>query len=116
MLDIRTRVADAGHYTIDLCGDLDLRTGPALLAHVSRIARDHPREIVLDLHEVRFCDAAGISTLIRSQRVAAEVGCCLTVTRARGLTETVLRITETATPLGLPDAPVRESHRRRAIA
>jgi anti-anti-sigma factor len=105
VLDISIRCAGRGRYTIAVCGDLDILSGPRLLAQVTGVTAAEPAEIVVDMHDVRFCDAAGIRILMSARAATAKAGGLLTVVRPRGLVETVLYVTGTAGQLGLPALP-----------
>jgi anti-anti-sigma factor len=57
-------------------GDLDVVTGPALLAAVERAARrSRGATIAIDLGAVEFIDAAGFRSLLRCREVCARHRC-----------------------------------------
>jgi len=56
----------------DLCvvyasGDLDRTTAPTLTQHLQEQTAGRPRDLVLDLAEVRFLDAAGVAVIVNAQ-------------------------------------------------
>jgi anti-sigma B factor antagonist len=65
-LIVRETVAD-GVILVEAIGELDVATAPDLDHRLAELAaRGHAR-IVLDLGELRFCDAHGISVFVRAR-------------------------------------------------
>ena len=62
-----------GHVVIHQ-GDLDFATTPAFEAQCSATLQADPRDMIIDLGEVRFVDSAGLGTLIELKRLASELG------------------------------------------
>jgi anti-anti-sigma factor len=54
--------------TFSVTGELDLLTAPQLVAHVDRLLRVEPADVVLDLGETQFIDSAGLAILLNLQR------------------------------------------------
>ncbi|GHH79381.1 hypothetical protein GCM10018781_57300 [Kitasatospora indigofera] len=61
---------------LDVAGDLVQGTGPLLHAAVTGALTTHPspRELLMDLSELRFCDSGGLNALVRAHRHAREAG------------------------------------------
>ncbi|WP_165950151.1 STAS domain-containing protein [Actinomadura sp. GC306] len=73
---LSTVVGAAGPWTtVELTGELDLATAPALLDEVAGlIAREAPPRIALEVSRVSFCDSSGINVFIRLWKRAAACG------------------------------------------
>ncbi|MEY9871617.1 anti-anti-sigma factor [Streptacidiphilus sp. MAP12-33] len=63
---------------LHLSGELDVAAGPALLVAVGRVLARRPGRagtgLVLDLDGLTFCDAAGLTALLRGRRLAEADG------------------------------------------
>jgi anti-anti-sigma factor len=76
---------------VEVRGPLDMDTVGLLLDLVDRLlAGQPPAVLVLDLSEVSFLSAAGISALLTVRRRVAVVGCALRVREPSPITVTVL--------------------------
>jgi anti-sigma B factor antagonist len=60
----------AGRAIVEIRGELDAATGPALSDAVSAVTRDGLAEVVIDLCAVTFVDSRGLSVLLESHREA----------------------------------------------
>ncbi len=58
-----------GWAVIQVCGEMDMVTSPALRQRVHDAVADGRRNVVLDLSEVLFCDSSGVGVLIASRRL-----------------------------------------------
>jgi len=58
----------AGATVIALRGELDILTAPRFSAFLAEIMRRRPRDVVVDLTEVRFVDSAGLQVLLSARR------------------------------------------------
>ncbi|WP_190130142.1 STAS domain-containing protein [Streptomyces mashuensis] len=54
---------------LQVCGEMDLMTSPAVRQHVHHAVAEGRRSLVLDLGEVRFCDSSGVGVLIAARRL-----------------------------------------------
>ncbi|MFI7410617.1 STAS domain-containing protein [Streptomyces sp. NPDC049627] len=54
---------------LQVSGELDLVTSPALRQHVHDAVAEGRHSLVLDLSEVMFCDSSGVGVLIASRRL-----------------------------------------------
>ncbi|MBH1935994.1 STAS domain-containing protein [Streptomyces sp. AV19] len=54
---------------LQVCGEMDLVTSPAVRQRVHDAVADGRRSLVLDLGEVRFCDSSGVGVLIAARRL-----------------------------------------------
>ncbi|MEU4829004.1 STAS domain-containing protein [Actinomadura sp. NPDC023710] len=92
---LSVNVASAGPWvTVELCGELDVATAPALLDRVGLlIAQETPPRIALQLSQVSFCDSSGVNAFIRLWKRVSAVGGELVVLRPRPrLAELLARI------------------------
>jgi anti-sigma B factor antagonist len=88
-------------------GDFDLATEEAYGVFLERVAADGARDVVVDLHEVRFMDSTGLRLLLRTDGLARERGQRLWIVGGGHDVRTVLRMTgmDSVLPLvdGVPD-------------
>ncbi len=71
------RIADvrrSQRRTLELAGELDLVTAPALEAAVQRVRDDGASELVLDLRGVVFMDSSGLRTVLATWDVCRDDG------------------------------------------
>ncbi|MFI9721426.1 STAS domain-containing protein [Streptomyces sp. NPDC052396] len=61
---------ERGNWAVlQVCGEMDLVTAPAVRQHVHEAVAEGRRSLVLDLAEVRFCDSSGVGVLIAARRL-----------------------------------------------
>lgn len=93
MGDVETFWIDAvscsSAVTVVVCGDIDLATAPEVDEHLQAVERSS-RDVVVDLTEVDFLDAAALRVLIASHRRLQAVGRRLAVRNASGIPQRVL--------------------------
>lgn len=91
-----------GDFTVlDVHGEVDVYSAPALDGHItSTISAGQPR-IVVNLTDVDFLDSTGLSALIRGLKHAREADGTLRVVASTEKIIKVFRITGLADPLGL---------------
>jgi anti-sigma B factor antagonist len=70
-----------GVAVIEVVGEVDLLTTPQLSVAVRRQLDEHPRTLVLDLHEVRFLGASGLAVLLDLRDLAPRIGATLRLAR-----------------------------------
>ncbi|WP_329493586.1 STAS domain-containing protein [Kitasatospora herbaricolor] len=75
VLDVRLR-RGGDDLVLDVAGDLVQDTGPLLHAAVAGALTTHPspRELVMDLSKLRFCDSGGLNALVRAHHHARGAG------------------------------------------
>jgi anti-anti-sigma factor len=54
---------------VQVSGEMDLVTSPAVRQHVHDAVAEGRRSLVLDLSGVRFCDSSGVGVLIAARRL-----------------------------------------------
>ena len=57
-----------GTAVVAVHGDVDLYTAPRLWETIDAATTEIPRELVLDLTDVRFLDSSGLSVLVRAHK------------------------------------------------
>ncbi|MDL4818538.1 STAS domain-containing protein [Actinomadura opuntiae] len=69
---------------VELGGELDVATAPAVIDQVSRLlTMVSPPRIALDLTQVTFCDSSGLNAFVRLWKRAAAAGGELVLLRPR---------------------------------
>jgi anti-sigma B factor antagonist len=72
-------------------GEIDLQSSPALYGALMQVCRERPRKLVIDLHEVKYMDSSGVSTLVEVFRCVNGYGGKLVLlsptARVRGMFE-----------------------------
>ena len=77
---------------VQLTGEMDLSTGPVLRRLFVSALDFAPATISVDLGDVTFLDAAGVSALLSAASLAGERGCEVTIHRAAPAVVRVLRL------------------------
>jgi anti-anti-sigma factor len=101
-LSIRQRSA---RTTVMLSGELDIVTAPALRERLAALLRPGMGLVVLDLSDVRFCDAAGLAVLIGTQRRATGLGITFRLAAPRPHVTKLLRVSGLDRVLALLPTP-----------
>ena len=97
---------------VTLVGDLDLATAPGLSATVaSALGSTAGRDLVLDLRDLAFLDAAGVGALANLRQICQRLGGRMTIFGAREMVAELLHLT------GLIDlvGPVLPAHQPDAV-
>jgi anti-anti-sigma factor len=68
-----------GDLTVYIAGDLDQDTAPPLLDEILRHVRNGDQVVWLDLTDVPFCGAAGVSLFVRLNELIDAIGGRLTL-------------------------------------
>ena len=93
-------------WRVDLRGDVDMRTAPALSERLEQLASEQPLLVVVDLNDVEFLDSSGIRALVHGARVIEEAGGRLLVEGASGAVARVLELTDLLNRLSTGDDAV----------
>lgn len=81
-----------GATTVALRGEFDLATAGELETAVERLVTAGTNRLMVDLHDVSFCDSAGLNALVRARNRCHAAGGWLRITRPVGEVADVLRI------------------------
>ena len=82
-----------GSGRIQVGGELDVHTAPALSEAVAGVFDQDITSIVIDTADLRFCDSSGIQVLVLARERALGAGGSVTLTGVHGPVERVLTIT-----------------------
>jgi len=82
-----------GTQILDVRGELDVTTADALYFRASRVIAAHPQVLLLDLEELSFCDASGLSAFVRIANDADAAGCRYALIAPRPQVAKLLRVT-----------------------
>ena len=87
--------ADASHtWRVDLHGDIDMNTAPALSERLEDLARHQAVLVIVDLEDVEFLDSSGLRALVHGARAIEDTGGRLLVEGASGAVARVLELTD----------------------
>src|SRR5215510_4256313 len=64
-LELSHRISSAGEAVVDIGGELDIATAEPAVRYVSQVIGRHGGPVIVDLTTLRFCDAKGLSGLLR---------------------------------------------------
>jgi len=67
-----------------LSGELDMATAPQVRARIDELIAAGDSRIVVDLHNLVFCDSAGLTAFIQGDKRCAEHGGWLRLSRPEG--------------------------------
>jgi anti-sigma B factor antagonist len=82
-----------GYAVVQVEGELDMSTDPAMRAHLEGVLDSGARQVIVDFDQVRFLDSTSLSTLVLiSQRLRAAGGRLL-LAAVREPVATVLALT-----------------------
>lgn len=100
-------VTDGAESRIRLVGDLDVTTAADLRQAVQNLLTPPTCDVLMDLSDLRFCDVAGVRTLVWSTHLVAEHGHRMRVTGARPSIRETLAITygDKLVMAEIPDEP-----------
>lgn len=79
--------------TVGLSGEIDIYTSPTLRSSLENVLKSSTPLLVLNLSNVSFCDASGLSVIVGIQRRARMMGITLALTAPRPFMCKLLRIT-----------------------
>jgi anti-sigma B factor antagonist len=103
MLTISVAAVD-GVQVLYLAGELDMATAPDFTdALIATVRPGDTSDIMVDLAALTFLDAAGVTAFIQAHDLARRSGRTLRARHPRDEVDTVLRITDVADLLQIPD-------------
>lgn len=83
---------DRGCVVVWLRGELDVAEAAAAREFFAAVMAQGPRHVVVDVTDLVFIDAAGVSALIAAARMAAETGGWVRLVDASPMLRRILRI------------------------
>lgn len=99
LLSIRCDQTSTGEIILTLAGELDIASAEDSFCYVCEIIDRHGRAVALDLASLSFCDARGLSALVRMSRHAKRAGCALRLIAPRPRLLEIIRITNLTSEL-----------------
>jgi anti-sigma B factor antagonist len=90
----RVEQGDARTWRIELQGDLDLQSAPALSEQLDELAARPAVLVIVSLANVSFLDSSGLRALVHGARGLEEAGGRLLVEGASGAVARVLEVTD----------------------
>ncbi len=91
-LTISVSTLDRGAM-LHVSGEMDFDTSPKLIQAIEDLPFDGHDSVVFDMASLTFCDAAGVSAMLRSHQLISSRGGRLSIRGLSGLPRRVLRIT-----------------------
>jgi anti-sigma B factor antagonist len=73
-LELSHRVLPTGEAVAGIGGELDFATAEMAVRYVSRVIDSHHGPVIVDLTALGFCDAQGLSALVRMAGYAERTG------------------------------------------
>jgi len=92
-LELSHRILPTGEAVASIGGELDIATGDTAVRYVTRVIDRHHGPVIADLTALRFCDARGLSALLRLALHAEQTGHQFRVTSPSPSLVKLLRIT-----------------------
>ena len=74
-LELRHRISPDGEAVVSIDGELDIATADAALRYVSDVIDRTHMPVTLEAAGLRFCDATGLTALLRMARHAEQARC-----------------------------------------
>jgi anti-sigma B factor antagonist len=93
-----------GKAVVAVHGDVDLYTAPRLWETIDAATTEIPRELVLDLTDVRFLDSSGLNVLIRAHKRLRPVAGTVIIRGAKDQVSMALEVTKLNTVLTVESA------------
>ncbi len=81
------------YRVLELTGEIDMHTGPALRDLIFELIEEERRPLVVDLTGVSFCDSAGVNIAVAARKHAARHGVMFAFAGLSGRVDKVFRIT-----------------------
>jgi anti-sigma B factor antagonist len=92
-LELSHRILPTGEAVAVIGGELDIATADAAVRYVTQVIDSHHGPVIADLTALRFCDAGGLSALLRIALHAEQGGHTFTAASPGPWLVKLLRIT-----------------------
>ena len=92
-LELSHRISLAGEAIVDLGGELDIVSAEVAVSYVRDIVDRHLGPVIVDLTALAFCDAQGLSALVRMAGYAEQMGCTFKLSSPSLSLVKIMRIT-----------------------
>jgi anti-anti-sigma factor len=84
---------DGEEARLNVAGEIDMATAPALEEAALALLEERPRRLVLDFSRVPFCDSSGIGVLVRLYNKATVTGCRMSIRQPTPNVRAILEMT-----------------------
>jgi anti-anti-sigma factor len=74
-LELSHRICPTGEAVVDLGGELDIVSAEVAVSYVRDVIDRHRGPVIVDLTALTFCDARGLTALVRMAGYAEQKGC-----------------------------------------
>lgn len=92
-IELSHRILPTGEAVADIGGELDAATAEMAVKYVRQIIDRHHGPVNVDLTSLRFCDARGLSALLRMSSYAEQADCPFRLDSPSPLLIKLMRIT-----------------------
>ena len=92
-LELSHRVCASGEVVVDLGGELDIVSAEVAVSYVRDVIDRHRGPVIVDLTALAFCDAQGLSALVRMAGYAEQMGCTFRLASPSLALVKIMRIT-----------------------
>jgi anti-anti-sigma factor len=92
-LRLSHRILPTGEAIADIGGELDIATADAAVRYVRLVIDRHGGPLIVDLAGLDFCDAQGLSALLRMATYAERAGCPFRLASPRPSLVKIMKIT-----------------------
>lgn len=92
-LELSHRILPAGEAVVNIGGELDIATAEGAVRYVKQVIDRHRGPVTVDLSLLRFCDARGLSGLLRMAGDAQQAGCLFRLASPSPSLVKIMRIT-----------------------
>ena len=92
-LELSCRTGANGYQIVSVTGELDIATAEQAYSYLSEVIDGRSAPVTVDLSGLTFCDASGLSALVRTARHARQKGRQVMLTSARPSLLKIMRIT-----------------------
>ena len=88
------RILPTGEAVADIEGELDVATAEMAVKYVRQVIDSHHGPVNVDLTSLRFCDARGLSALLRMSSYAEQADCPFQLASPSPFLIKLMRITD----------------------
>ena len=92
-LKLSHRISAAGEAIVVIDGELDIATTDLAVSYVKQVIDQHRGPVIADLAGLSFCDAQGLSALLRMAGHAHRAGCSFQLASPSPSLVKILRMT-----------------------
>lgn len=93
LIQLSCQVSVDGQVTVVIRGDLDVATADRTVRYITDVIDSCDGPVSADLSELAFCDACGLSALIRVNAYAGQIGRQLELTSPSRAVTKIMRLT-----------------------